>query len=138
MRNFYHSFKFWRRLQNALKTSWRCLEDVFTRRLEDVLRYMAKTNIGLDQGVFWRRKTKANIFVLIKTSFEDEDKRSLLKTKTKDVFIKKNVCWVISKLYFRFATNGTDLVKCSCWKRCFINQVKVPEWHILWFVFTHN
>ena len=138
MRNFYHSFKFWRRLQNALKTSWRCLEDVFTRRLEDVLRYMAKTNIGLDQGVFWRRKTKANIFVLIKTSFEDEDKRRLLKTKTKDVFIKKNVCWVISKLYFRSATNGTDLVKCSCWKRCFIKQVKVPEWHILWFVFTHN
>ena len=52
-------------LQDVLKTSWRCLEDVFARRLEDV---------------FWRRKAKANIFVL-KTSW-----RRLLKTKTKDVF----------------------------------------------------
>ena len=32
--------------------------------------------------------TNANIFVLIKTS-----SRRLLKTKTKDVFIKTNVCW---------------------------------------------
>ena len=23
-------------------------------------------------------------------------------------------------------------------KRCFIKQVKVSEWHILWFVFIHN
>ena len=56
----------WRRLENVLKTSWRRLEDVF-----------------------WRRKAKANIFVLIKTSW-----RRLLKTKTKDVFIKTNVWWV--------------------------------------------
>ena len=27
--------------------------------------------------------------------------------------------WLISKLYFRFFTYGTDLVKYSCWKRCF-------------------
>ena len=34
----------------------------------------------------------------------------------------------ISKLYFRFARYGTDLAKYSCWKRCFINQIKVSEW----------
>ena len=59
----------WRRLENVLKTSWRCLEDVFARRLEDVLK------------MSWRH--------LGKTSW-----RRLLKTKTKDVFIKANVCWV--------------------------------------------
>ena len=46
--------------------------------------------------------------------------------------------WLISKLYFRFFTYGTDLVKYSCWKRCFINQIKVSEWHILLFVFISN
>ena len=33
--------------------------------------------------------SKANIFVLIKTSSEDEDERCL-----QDLFIKTNVCWV--------------------------------------------
>ena len=28
----------WKRLENILKTSWRCLEDVFARHLEDVLK----------------------------------------------------------------------------------------------------
>ena len=46
--------------------------------------------------------------------------------------------WLISKLYFRFFTYGTDFVKCSCWKRCFINQIKASEWHILLFVFISN
>ena len=64
-------------LQDVLKMSWRRLEDAFKtswRRLEDVL----KTFL---QNVFWRRMTKANTFVLIKTS-----SRRLLKTKTKYVF----------------------------------------------------
>ena len=71
---------FWRCLQNVLKTSWRCLEDVFARRLEDVL----KTS--------WRRledvlKTYGQDKYIgldqdvLKTSW-----RRLLKTKTKDVF----------------------------------------------------
>ena len=89
----------WRSL---CKTSWRCLEDVFQdvlktswqdvskmswRRLEDVLKtYGQNEYIGLDQEVLkpsWRRKAKANIFVLIKTSSEDEDERrfqGVLKT----------------------------------------------------------
>ena len=40
-----------------MKTSWRCLEDVFARPLEDVL----KTS--------WRRMAKMNILVLTKTSW---------------------------------------------------------------------
>ena len=62
-----------KRLEDALKKSWRRFEDIWPRliywswlkRLEDV---------------FWRRKAKANIFVLIKTFW-----RRLLKTKTNDV-----------------------------------------------------
>ena len=39
------------------------------KRLEDVLKTHSHDEyIGFDQDVFWRRKAKANIFVLIKTS----------------------------------------------------------------------
>ena len=76
---------FARRLEAVLKRSWRCLEDALNlswKRFEDVWKtYGQDEYIGLDQDVFWRHMTKANIFVLIKTSW-----RRLLKTKTKDVF----------------------------------------------------
>ena len=37
--------------------SWRCLEDAFARRLEDVLKtYGQDEHIGLDQDAFWRRR----------------------------------------------------------------------------------
>ena len=61
-------------LEDVFKTSWRRLEDVWPRRI-----YWSWPRRLED--VFWRRKAKANIFVLIKTSW-----RRLLKTKTKDVF----------------------------------------------------
>ena len=97
----------WRRLQKDLKISWRCLEDVSARRLEEVLQtswqdilktswkrlddflktYGKDEYVGLDKDVFWKRMTKANIFVLIKTSW-----RRVLNRNTKDVFIKTNVC----------------------------------------------
>ena len=77
----------WGRFQNVLKTSWKCLENIFPRRLEDVLKtYDQDEYIGLDQDIFWRHMTKANIFVLIKTSW-----RRLLKPNTKDVL--KDVFW---------------------------------------------
>ena len=61
-------------LQEVLKTSWKRLEDVWPKRIYwSWPRYL--------EDIFWRRKAKANIFVLIKTSW-----RRLLKTKTKDVF----------------------------------------------------
>ena len=69
------------RLEDVLKTSWRCLEDVLKTYSQDEY-------IGLHQDVFWRDKAKVNIFVLIKTSSEDEYERRL-----QDVFIKTNVCW---------------------------------------------
>ena len=54
-----------------MKTSW--------RRLEDVLKtYGQDEYVGLDQDVLktpWTRKAKANIFVIIKTSSEDENER---------------------------------------------------------------
>ena len=69
----------WRRLQNVLKTSSRCLEDVFARRLEDVWpRRIYWSWPSRLEDVCWRHKAKANIFVLIKTSW-----RRFLKTKTK-------------------------------------------------------
>ena len=63
----------WRRLEDTWKRSWRRFEDVLKmswRRLEDALKtYSQDKYIGLDQDVLWRRKAKANIFVLIKTSW---------------------------------------------------------------------
>ena len=48
------------------------------------------------QDVFWRRLSKENIFVLIKTSSEGEDER-----RVQDVFIKTNVCWKTQFWFFR-------------------------------------
>ena len=63
----------WRRFQNILKTFWRCLEDVLKtswRRLEGVWpRRICWSWWRRLQDVFWRRMSKANIFVLIKTSW---------------------------------------------------------------------
>ena len=94
----------WRRVEDVLKISWQevlkmswrrhhCKSvfktsssfcKTFWKRLEDVLKtYGQDEYIGLDQDVFWRQRTKANIFVLIKTSW-----RCL-----QDVFIKTYVCW---------------------------------------------
>ena len=60
----------WRRLQNVLKKSWKRLEDIWPRRI-----YWCWP--GRLEDVFWRLKAKGNIFILIKTSSEDEDKRRL-------------------------------------------------------------
>ena len=108
----------WRRLkdvlknlQNALKTSWRCHEDVLKTLLKDVLemfwRRMTKTNIivlvktswRLLENAFWRRMTKGNIFVLIKTpwkwmkTYSEDDKERLFQ----DVITKISVWWDMSK-----------------------------------------
>ena len=68
----------------VFKTSWRCLPDVFARRLEDVLarrledvlktswRRYGKTSWRCLENVLktsWRRMDKTNILVLIKTSW---------------------------------------------------------------------
>ena len=77
-----------RRFEDIFKTSWRRLEDVWPRRI-----YWPWARRLED--VFWRRRTKVNIFVLIKTPW-----RSILKTKAKDVFIKTNAWWDNISLLF--------------------------------------
>ena len=65
----------WRCLEEVLKTSWRCLEtflqDVLKTLWLDVLKkYGQDEYTGLDHNVLktsWRRMSKANMFVLIKT-----------------------------------------------------------------------
>ena len=118
---------FWRGLENVLKTSWGFLEDDFARHLEDILKtswrrlenvlktYYQDEYTGLDQDVFWRRMSKANIFVLIKASWrhlEDVFWRRRRKASSRglqDAFIKRNVCCL------RPAT----LLKRRLWHRCF-------------------
>ena len=66
-------------LQDVFITSWKRLEDFFATRLEEVLKtYVQGECIVLDQDV-------------LKTTFEDKDKRRL-----QDVFTKTNVCWTLS------------------------------------------
>ena len=93
-----HSFQ-----QDVLKTSWRGLKDDFVRLLEDV--FKGSWRLLEDvwprriywswprrlKDVFWRRMTEANIFVLIKTSSEDEDERRL-----QDVFQTSSSRWMFA------------------------------------------
>ena len=73
----------------VLKTSWRYLCKTSWRRLEEVWpRRIYLSSLRRLEDAFWRRKAKVSIFVLTKMSW-----RCLLKMKTKDVFIKTNVCW---------------------------------------------
>ena len=84
-------------LQEVLKTSWKRLKDVLVRRLEEVLKtYGQDEYTGLYQDVLklsskdeWLRQYIHLDEDVLKTS-----SRHLPKTKTKDVFIKANVCWV--------------------------------------------
>ena len=82
-------------LEDVLRTSSSHVLDVFNvtilrlprrrKRLEDVLKTFGQDEyIGFHQDVFWRRKAKANIFVLIITSS--------LKKMTKDVFKTSSRC----------------------------------------------
>ena len=82
----------WRRLEDALKRSWRHLEDVLKmswRRFEDIWQ----------RRIYWSWPRRLED--VLKMSSEDVRlrrtysswSRRLLKTKTKDVFIKTNVCW---------------------------------------------
>ena len=73
---------FWRRLEDILKTSWRCLEDVLRTILQNFLKTSSQDFLKMSwrrfyktfwQDVlktFWRRMTKTNILVLIMTPSE--------------------------------------------------------------------
>ena len=79
----------WRRFSRRLEEFWRRLEDVLkpsSKRLEDVLK------------ISWRRLEDVRLTRTYSSwSRRLESSRRLLKTKTKDVFIKANVCWVIAE-----------------------------------------
>ena len=112
----------WRRLQYALKTFWNCLEEVFPRRLEDVLksswRRLGKTSSRCLEDIFARSLEdvlKISWRCLGTTSWKrlenvmkmyDQDEyigldQNVLKTfsedederRLQDVFIKTNFCW---------------------------------------------
>ena len=56
----------WRRLENLLKKPWRCLEDVFSRRWQIVVKMSGRRCENVSKTC-WRRMTKMNILILIKT-----------------------------------------------------------------------
>ena len=111
----------WRRDNNSLtwwyvlKTSWSCLEDIFSRGLD-----VFKTSWRRLGKTSWRKTpsrciTKTNIFVLIKVSWRSSEevwlksiysslsrrledvfwrwRRKTSSRRLQDIFIKANVCW---------------------------------------------
>ena len=74
-----------RSLQDVLKTSWRCLEDVFARRLEDVLKTYDQDDylvfIKTSSEDVWVRRIfsswSRHLGDVLKTSSKDEDERRL-------------------------------------------------------------
>ena len=100
--------------QDVLKMSWRCLQDVlkvswiiFARRFEDVLKrsWRHLEDVWLRriywswqrrlQDVFWRRMTKAHMFVLIKTSWRPlEDSFWRRRRKTSSRRLHQDECLV--------------------------------------------
>ena len=114
-RTFWLDDTTWRRLEDPLKTSWRCLEDIFARSFEDVL----KTSWTCFCKAFWRcledvwlrqiySSSSRSIEQVLKTSsvnvrptrkYSSWSRRleDVLKTSLRclqDVFTKSNVCWV--------------------------------------------
>ena len=82
---------FWRRF---CKTSWRCLEVLWPRRI-----YWSWPRPLED--VFWKRKAKANIFVLIKTSWKrlpDDFWRRRRKTSSRRLHQEKRLLGYILNL----------------------------------------
>ena len=95
--------RYWRHLQNILKVSW-------SRRLRDVLRCLLKMYYPVKDVFwrcvtqlkmsFWRCITQLNIFVLTKTSW-----RALLKMKTKDVFKTFSPRWMFNGFFLNLNLN---------------------------------
>ena len=99
------------RLEDVLKTSWRRLEDVFKtswRRMDKTyILVLTKTETSWRrlEDVDWRRMINKDIFVFTKTSWrrlENVFWRRRRKTSSRclqDVFIKTNVCWVVTIIF---------------------------------------
>ena len=77
----------WRRLQNVLTTSSRCLEDVFAGRLEEVFKKILKTCWQVVLKTSWRRLEN-----VLKTYGQDEYiglDQGFLKTSSEDVWLRR-------------------------------------------------
>ena len=99
---------FARRLKYVLETSSkrleeRCLEDVFTKRLEDSWRCMAKKNILVLIKTSWRLLRDSSVEVWLGRMYSSWSRRledvfwrrrwKASLRRLQDVFIKMNVCW---------------------------------------------
>ena len=91
------------------------LENVLKISLQDVL----KTS--------WRHMAKANIFVLIKTSWR-RLQNIFWRRKSKDIFIKTNVCWVLSYRYCGFIFTCQNIG----------NWCLAPLWTRIWFYLSRG
>ena len=83
-----------RLLEDVLKTSW--------KRLEDVLRRTTKTNILVLTKTSWRRKAKTNIFVLIKTSSSRRMFAGIKPSSYMLIFLKREERWWKSSRYIMY------------------------------------
>ena len=116
MRNFCHSGKLKTSSKHLTKMPWRCLEDVFARGLEDVLKTfwirLGKTS--------WRRMTKTNILVLIK----------VLKTSSEDVWVRR-ICSSWSRhLEDVFKTSSRGLHQDECLLGLFYSELCWRFWNL--------
>ena len=129
------------RLENVLKmswkhlcyTSWRCLQDFLPRRLEGILKmswkqdvlkmYSKDEYIRLDQDVFWKRMTTANIPVLIRISWRHLKNvfwRRRRKTSS------RRLCYRVQEMYDKavdtclFVSDSVpDWYNRNVWQSCF-------------------
>ena len=82
-----------RRYENVLKTSW--------RRMDKNILILTNTSWRCLEDVFWRRMINKNIFVFINTSWRRlEDvfwrrRRKISSRRLQDAFIKTNIYWVV-------------------------------------------
>ena len=115
----------WRCLEDVLKTFSKCLEDVFARSLEDVLktswRHVSKTSWRCLEdvwprrtywfwswrleNVFWRRISKANIFLLHQDVLKTSSSRRMLAGIESSEYLAKN------ELTFTTILSQTDTSK---------------------------
>ena len=112
----------WRRLENILKTSWRRMDKT------NIL-VLTKTSWRCLEDVFWRRMINKDIFVFIKSW------RCLLKTKTKDVFKKcsrrlhQDECLLGCINYMLSRVN-------LCRRQFMLSYAKISLLMFLWHIFS--
>ena len=134
----------------VFKTSWRCLQDVFARRLEDVLKTswrrledVLKTFLQDVLKTSWRRMAKTNILVLTKTSWIRLEDVFWRRTINKNIFVFIKTSWRRYEEVFwrrRRKTSSRRLHQDECllgWKNR--NQQKASlEWKkhrgIVWWI----